>query len=268
MVEVTHPPRVWRSPPLIKDARLRWFLIVGAVIYFASAVGTIDINWTRLAQGGERGARLIGGFFPPDFVTRWDGILQGLLESIWMSVAATAVGLVLSVPVALGGARNLAPRPVYLLCRGIMAFARAFPEILVAIFFVKLFGFGTFAGFLTLAFATIGFYAKLLAEDIEAISPKPVEAVRATGAGWFSWLTYAIAPQVLPRAIGLGIYRLDINFRESAVIGIVGAGGIGTTLTTAMDLYEYASAAAILIVIIAIVMTAEILSGHIRRWVS
>jgi phosphonate transport system permease protein len=268
MAEAAHAAHTWRPPPFIKDGRLRWLLIVAAALYLAFALGTIDINWGRIAQGGERGARLIGGFFPPDFVTRRDGILQGLLESLWMSVAATAVGLALSIPVALGGARNLAPRPVYLVCRGIMAFARAFPEILVAIFFVKLFGFGTFAGFLTLAFATVGFYAKLLAEDIEAISPKPVEAVRATGAVWFAWLAYAITPQVLPRAIGLGIYRLDINFRESAVIGIVGAGGIGTTLTTAMDLYEYASAAAILIVIIAIVMTTEILSGHIRRWVS
>ena len=260
--------RTWRPPPLVKGARVRWLLIVAAGLYLAAVLGTLDVNWARLAQGGARGARLIAGFFPPDFVTRWGDISRGVLESLWMAVAATAVGLLVSVPVALGGARNLAPRPVYLLCRGVMAFARAFPEILVAIFFVKLFGFGTFAGFLTLVLATVGFYAKLLAEDIEAVAPAPLEAVRAAGAGWFSWLAYAVLPQVLPRAIGLGIYRLDINFRESAVIGIVGAGGIGATLTTAMDLYDYASAAAILIIIIAIVMAAEIASGRIRRWVS
>ena len=102
---------------------------------------------------------------------------------------------------------------------------------------MKLFGFGPFAGFVTLSFATIGFYGKLLAEDIEDMDPVQAEAVRATGAGWFQWLNYAVQPQVLPRMIGLGLYRLDINFRESAVVGIVGAGGIGATLNTAFDRY-------------------------------
>jgi phosphonate transport system permease protein len=91
--------------------------------------------------------------------------------------------------------------------------------------------------------------------------------VRATGAGWLISLVYAIQPQVMPRFIGLAIYRLDINFRESAVIGIVGAGGIGATLTTAFERYEYSNAAAILLIIIAIVMLTEIASGRVRQWV-
>ena len=259
--------RTWRPPPLIRNATLRWALILSAGVYLAAALGTIDINWTRLAQGGVRAARFFTGFFPPDFVSRGDAILIGLLESIWMTVAATVVGVALAVPLAIGGARNLAPRPVYYVCRAIMAVTRTFPEILVAIFFVKLFGFGTFAGFLTLTFATIGFNAKLLAEDMEAVNPAPLEAVRATGAGWLISLVYAIQPQVMPRFIGLAIYRLDINFRESAVIGIVGAGGIGATLTTAFERYEYSSAAAILLIIIAIVMVTEIASGRVRQWV-
>ncbi|MGE4064939.1 MAG: phosphonate ABC transporter, permease protein PhnE [Rhodospirillaceae bacterium] len=259
--------RIWQRPPVIRNPVLRWSLILAAAIYLAGALGTLDINWTRLAQGGVRAARFIGGFFPPDFVTRGDAIFQGLLESLWMTVGATVIGVALAVPLAVGGARNLAPKPVYYICRAVMAISRTFPEILVAIFFVKLFGFGTFAGFLTLTFATIGFNAKLLAEDMEAISPAPVEAVRATGAGRLISLVYAIQPQVLPRFIGLAIYRLDINFRESAVIGIVGAGGIGATLTTAFERYEYASAAAILLIIIAIVMAAEVASGRVRHWV-
>ena len=259
--------RTWTPPPLIQNPMLRWGLMLGAGIYLAAALGTIDINWTRLAQGSERAARFFSGFFPPDFISRGDAILVGLLESIWMTVAATVFGVTLAIPLAIGGARNLAPKPVYYICRGIMAVTRTFPEILVAIFFVKLFGFGTFAGFLTLTFATLGFNAKLLAEDMEAVNPAPVEAVRATGAGWLISLVYAIQPQVLPRFIGLAIYRLDINFRESAVIGIVGAGGIGATLTTAFERYEYDSAAAILLIIIAIVMVVEYSSGYLRRWV-
>ena len=93
------------------------------------------------------------------------------------------------------------------------------------------------------------------------------EAVRSTGAGWLQWINYGIQPQVMPRMIGLGLYRFDINFRESAVIGIVGAGGIGATLDTAFSRYEFPSAAAILLVIIGIVMALEYSSGYIRRWV-
>ena len=154
---------------------------MGTVAYIILALGSVDVNWTRVAEGGPRALRFILAFFPPDFVSRGGAIVTGVLESLWMTVVATAAGVVLAVPLALGGARNLAPRPVYVICRGIMAVARTFPEILVAIFFVKLFGFGTFAGFLTLTFATIGFNAKLLAEEIEAINPAPAEAVCSTG---------------------------------------------------------------------------------------
>ena len=180
---------------------------------------------------------------------------------------STVVGIALSIPIGLGAARNLAPKPVYYVCRAILAVSRSFQEIIIAIFCVKLLGFGPFAGFVTLSFATIGFYGKLLAEDIEDMDPVQAEAVRATGASWFQWLNYAVQPQVLPRMIGLGLYRLDINFRESAVVGIVGAGGIGATLTTAFDRYEFDSAAAILLVIIAIVMAVEYTSGYVRKWV-
>lgn len=259
--------RRWSKPPLVKSPLLRWTLGLGIAFYLALAFGTTEIDWGRIADGIPRGARFISGFFPPDFVSRWDEIVQGISESLWMTVISTVVGIALSIPIGLGAARNLAPRPVYYFCRGILAVSRSFQEIIIAIFCVKLFGFGPFAGFVTLSFATIGFYGKLLAEDIEDMDPVQAEAVRATGAGWFQWLNYAVQPQVMPRMIGLGLYRLDINFRESAVVGIVGAGGIGATLTTAFDRYEFDSAAAILLVIIAIVMAVEYTSGYVRKWV-
>ena len=260
-------PRSWKKPPLIAIPWLRRGLWLGAAVYLALALGTMEVNWTRVMEGLPRGAAFLGAFFPPDFVTRWDSILDGILESIWMTVIATVAGIALSVPIGLGAARNLAPLPVYLVCRGIVAVSRTFPEVILAIFAVKLFGFGPFAGFLALSIATIGFYGKLLAEDIENMDPGQAEAVRATGASWFQWINYAVQPQVMPRMIGLAMYRLDINFRESAVVGIVGGGGIGATLLTAFDRYEFDSAAAILLVIIGIVMVLEYLSGYLRRWV-
>jgi phosphonate transport system permease protein len=260
-------PRRWRPPPLIERAWLRRLIVWSAVIYLALALGTMEVNWTRVWEGLPRGARFVSAFFPPDFTSRWGDIVEGIGESIWMTVVSTVIGIALSIPVGIGAARNIAPAPVYYLCRAFLAVSRSFQEVILAIFFVKLFGFGPFAGFVTLAFATIGFYGKLLAEDIEDMDPAPAEAVRATGAGFLQWINFGIQPQVMPRMIGLGLYRLDINFRESAVLGIVGAGGIGATLNTSFERYEFDSAAAILLIIIGIVMLAEYGSGYLRRWV-
>ncbi|MFY9758532.1 MAG: phosphonate ABC transporter, permease protein PhnE [Pseudolabrys sp.] len=260
-------PRQWKKPPLIRSAWLRWALVVGAVVYLALVFQTTPVNWTRVWEGLPRGAAFLKAFFPPDFVSRWDEIVEGIAESLWMTVVSTVVGIALSIPVGIGAAKNIAPAPVYYFCRAVLAVSRSFQEIILAIFFVKLFGFGPFAGFVTLSFATIGFYGKLLAEDIEDMDAGQAEAVRASGASWLQWINYGVQPQVMPRMIGLGLYRFDINFRESAVIGIVGGGGIGATLNTAFDRYEFDSAAAIIIVIIAIVMLCEYGSGYLRRWV-
>jgi len=187
-----------------------------------------------------------------------------MAESLVMTVTSTVVGILISVPIGLGAARNVAPLWVYLICRGIITVSRSFQEIIIAILFVAIFGFGPFAGFVTLSFATIGFLAKLLAEDIEDTRADQLEAVRATGSTWLQFMNYAVQPQVMPRLIGLSMYRLDINFRESAILGLVGAGGIGATLNTSFDRYEFDTTAAILIIIIAIVMIAEYSSGIIR----
>ena len=259
--------RTWKRPPFIKSSRLRWGLWLGVAIYLALAFGTMEVDWVRVGEGMTRGKRFVLAFFPPDFTSRWDSIQDGILESLLMAITSTVIGIILSIPVGLGASRNLAYRPVYLFCRGILAVSRTFPEIILAIFFVKFFGFGPFAGFLALSIGTIGFYGKLLAEDIEAMDPVQAEAIKSVGAGWLQWFNYSIQPQVMPRMIGLGIYRLDINFRESAVLGIVGGGGIGATLLTSFDRYEFDSAAAILLVIIGIVMLMEYSSGYIRQWV-
>jgi phosphonate transport system permease protein len=266
-MSVAAVPRTWRKPPLIKSAWLRWALIVAIVVYLALVTQTTPVNWTRVWEGLPRGAAFLSSFFPPDFVSRWDEIADGIAESLWMTVVSTVVGIALSIPVGIGAAKNIAPAPVYYFCRAVLAVSRSFQEIILAIFFVKLFGFGPFAGFVTLSFATIGFYGKLLAEDIEDMDATQAEAVRSSGASWPQWINYGVQPQVMPRMIGLGLYRFDINFRESAVIGIVGGGGIGATLNTAFDRYEFSSAAAIIIIIIAIVMACEYGSGFVRRWV-
>ncbi|MDR5897842.1 phosphonate ABC transporter, permease protein PhnE [Halomonas vilamensis] len=256
----------WRRLPLIHSPRLRWGLVVGGVIYLAMALASIEVNWARVAEGAVRGLNFLGAFLQPDFVSRQGDIIDGVLESLTMTLTSTVLGVLLAIPVGLGAARNIAPLPVYFLCRAIITVSRTFQEVIIAILFVVMFGFGPLAGMITLAFATIGFMAKLLAEDIEDLDWRQVEAVRATGASWWQTMNHSVQPQVMPRLIGLSMYRLDINFRESAVIGIVGAGGIGATLNTSISRYEYDTSAAILLIIIAIVLFSEYASSHVRRW--
>ncbi|AKI00187.1 phosphonate ABC transporter, permease protein PhnE [Hoeflea sp. IMCC20628] len=254
----------WQKPHLITNPLLRWGLFIGALVYVVLAVSSIDVNWSRVAEGLSRGWAFVTAFFNPDFVSRGGDIWDGIIESIIITITSTVVGIAISIPIGLGAARNIAPLPVYLVCRAIVALSRALNEIIVAILLVAIFGFGPLAGFLTLSFATIGFMSKLLAEDIEEMSKVQAEAIRATGSSWLQWINYGVQPQVMPRLIGLSMYRLDINFRESAVLGLVGAGGIGATLNTAFDRYEFDTAAAILLIIIVTVMALEYLSGIIR----
>ena len=257
--------RHWSPPRLIEATWLRWVVALCVVGYLVLALGSLDVNWKRVSEGLVRAARLFSGFLSPDFTARWSDVQQGLIESLTMTVTATVAGVILSVPFGLGAARNLAPWWLYGICRAVIAVARALQDIIVAILFVAMFGFGPFAGFLTLTVSTIGFLSKLLADDIEEIDPAQVEAIRATGAGLWQTIDYAVASQVIPRLVGLTAYKVDINFRESSVIGIVGAGGIGATLNTALDRYEFDSAAGILLIIIGIVMLCEYASSLIRR---
>jgi phosphonate transport system permease protein len=256
---------LWRPKPMIRNPLLRYGLLLGGVSYLYLAVSTIDVNWNRVLLGVERARIVFGGFLQPDFVSRWQPIQTGILESIAMTVVAAALGIAIAVPFAFGAARNIAPLPVYLACRAFIAVSRSFQEIVIAIFFVVMVGFGPLAGVLTLAFGTIGFMGKLLAEDIEDIEPTQLEAIRATGGSWFQQMAYGVVPQVLPRFVGLSVYRVDINFREASVIGIVGAGGIGGALNTSIARYEFGTTAAIILIIVSLVYLGEYASGVIRK---
>jgi phosphonate transport system permease protein len=213
-----------------------------------------------MGRAGDIFARM----FPPNFA-RWQLLVRGLTESVQMALAASFFGMILAIPLGLCAAGNLAPKPVYLVARAIISLTRTFHEVVIAIFFVKIFGFGPLAGVLTLIVASMSFIAKMLAEDIENMAMGQVEAVRATGASFPKLLVYAIAPQILPRYLGVSIYRLDANVRHSTVVGIVGAGGIGQTLSASFSRYDYDFSLAILLMIIALVFAGEFFSNWVRE---
>lgn len=233
------------------------------IIYAIYAVSALDISWTRFVDGLGNGAKFIGELFPPNF-DRWKLLVGNLIETVEIAVIASAFGILLSLPIGLLAARNLMPVWATWPARIIICICRSFHPVIFAILFVKAVGFGPMAGILTLIFASIGFIGKLFAEAIEEISLKPVEACKAAGAPFMSVLIYAVMPQVLNRFIGFATYQFDANIRNSTMVGIVGAGGIGGTLFAAFQRYDYDFLCAILISIIGLIMVSEFLAVRIK----
>lgn len=238
-------------------------MLLGYAIY-ASRV--LDITWARILEGFGHGGRFLSRMFPPSVAADHLHLLRdGMLESLQIAVLATVCGVALSLPLGFAAARNLSPAPLAWTARGTIALLRTFHPLIVAILFVKAVGFGALAGVLALIVASMGFLSKLLAEAIEEMSMRPVEAVRATGSPFLGVVIMAVLPQVMSRFIGFCAYQLDSNLRNSALVGLVGGGGIGATLFTAFQRFDYDFVLTIVIAIIAIVMIGEILSGWMRR---
>ena len=242
--------RAWRPPSAWPRPWLGPLVWLGLALFLAWNVASLEVNPERVARGLSRLSTVAARAFPPDF-SRSGLLLSGIAESIEMATLSTLFGVLLGIPVAVLAARNVVPGGVYAGGRGVITLGRTFHELIVAILFVK----------------AVGFFGKLLAEQIETIDRGQIEAVRATGAGHGAILLYAVLPQVLPRIIGLTIYQWDIHLRQSTIIGIVGAGGIGATLYNAFSRYDYDFVLAILLVIVAIVLVGEAVSALARRWV-
>ena len=226
----------------------------------------IDVTWARFVTGLGNAERFLGRMFPPNLEPdKLQLISAGIVESLQIAVLATAVGIALSLPLGLAAARNLAPAALSGTMRGVIAVCRSFHPVIVAILFVKAVGFGALAGVLALIVSTMGFVAKLFAEVVEEMDPGQVEAVRATGAPFLNVLVMGVFPQVMSRFIGLAVYQFDSNLRNSTMVGIVGGGGIGAPLFTAYQRFDYDVVLTILLVIIALIMLCELVSGRVRK---
>ncbi|MHB2169023.1 phosphonate ABC transporter, permease protein PhnE [Alsobacter sp. R-9] len=244
-------------------ARIAW---IALAIYTVYATSILAITWERFAKGLENGGVFLARMFPPNTAAdKLSLIAGGMVESIQIAILATFFGVLLSLPLGLMAARNLAPSWLSWSARGLIAVLRSFHPVIVAILFVKSVGFGALAGVLALIVSSMGFVSKLFAEIVEEMNPKQVEAVRATGASFFNVLIMAVAPQVMARFIGLSVYQLDSNLRNSTMVGIVGGGGIGAALFTAYQRFDYDVVLTILLIIIGLIMTMELVSARVRR---
>jgi phosphonate transport system permease protein len=240
--------------------RVGWVALAAYVVY---ATARLDFSWPRFLTGLDNGARFIARMIPPR-IAQPDSLLNGLVESLQIAVLASFIGILLALPLGLLAARNLMPAWVSWPARAVIAAARSFHPVIVAIVFVKAVGFGAIAGICALVVGSVGFIGKLFAEAIEEISLKQVEAVRATGASFMNVIAYGVMPQVFGRFIGFATYQLDSNLRNSTMVGIVGAGGIGGTLFSAFQRFDYDFVAAILLSIIGLIFAGELLAAWVR----
>ena len=248
-----------------QDGRKARGLVVLAAVCVAALAITGFFDATRFAEGAPAIAQLVSEMIPPDF-GRWRNWLRPLVDTLAMSVAGTALAVVISLPLALLAAPNTSPNAaIYRSVRTLLAGLRSVPEIILGVLFVAAVGFGALPGVLALALHSVGMVAKFYAEAIEHVDPKPLEAASAAGATRFQVITHAVLPQVLPQLADITIYRWEYHFRASAVLGIVGAGGIGFELMAALRLIRYDQVAAILLTILACVVVVDAIGAALRR---
>lgn len=252
------------SPGPFQASRAARVAIAVGVIYSIYAIAQLEFSWGRFVNGLDRGGNLLARMFPLD-LGKGDILWSGMVESMQMAVLASLLGILVSLPLGLLCSRNLMPAPVTWVARAMVALCRSLHPVIIAILFVKAVGFGALAGILALMVASIGFVGKLFAEAIEEISPKQVEAVRATGASFFNVILFGVLPQVLARFIGFSTYQLDSNLRNSTMVGIVGAGGIGGALFSAFQRYDYSFVCTILATIVLIIVIGELAANHAKK---
>jgi phosphonate transport system permease protein len=203
--------------------------------------------------------------WPPEF-SRWDAILSAMLETVHIATLSTMLTIFIALPVSYIAAQNTTPNKATLwFGRFILVSSRSVNTIIWALLFVAIFGPGVLAGILAVMFRSIGFIGKLMGEAIEEIDRNPVEAMQATGASKMKVVLYAIVPQVMPAFFAIIILRWDINIRESTVLGLVGAGGIGVLLQGSIDLFAWQTVATILLAIIVLVILGEAITSVLRK---
>jgi phosphonate transport system permease protein len=241
-------------------------LVVAAVA--AAALGWsavhLGLSVRELIKGAPWIWDLISRMFPPNWAF-FHKLVKPAWETILIALWGTLLAVVLALPVTFLAARNLSPSPaVFHVVRQILNAARGINEIIFALIFVAAVGLGPFAGVLALSLHGAGMLGKFFAEAVEEVDSGPVEALRATGASALQTVAFAVVPQALPAWIAATLYRFEVNLRASTILGMVGAGGIGFELYSSMKLFQYQDTAACVIVILALVMSADYLSSKLR----
>ena len=251
--------------PWTYERVLRASVGVSYLVMMVVAFATIDMPLLSAFGLVDDLAKGIAQLFPPDFETAGSELLKGMLETTAIGIIATALGLVIAIPLGILTARNIIIRRlVVTITRGILLLIRGLPELILAVIFVAAMGLGPVPGTLALTIGTATFMAKLIGDALEEVQQAPREGVSATGASRTQEFISAVLPQALPNLVSQTLYMLDVNLRSSTVLGIVGGGGIGFLLISAIRGYETQTVGAIILVIFGIVYAIELLGAFVR----
>jgi phosphonate transport system permease protein len=247
----------------ITPLRIGYLLVAIAILVYTGYMS--DLSFVELFEGSGTMAEYIGRYFPPDF-TNWRSYFTDTLETVAMGVWGTLLAAILAIPLSVLASENICPQWIVFPMRRILDAMRAINEVVFALIFVVAVGLGPFAGVLALFVHTAGTLAKLFSEAIEAIDPGPVEGIRATGASKVQEVIFGVFPQVFPLWTSFTLYRFEANVRSAAVLGIVGAGGIGVSLYQNFRAFEYQEVCAIMVILIVTVSLIDTVSAKLRQF--
>ncbi|TVR35404.1 MAG: phosphonate ABC transporter, permease protein PhnE [Spirochaetaceae bacterium] len=248
----------------LRRIRISGNLIVIVAVVIWSARG-MDVDLERIGRGVGTIGRIIGAMFPPD----WNYLgrsVAAMIESIQIAIIGTTVAALLTLPISFLAAKNLGtPDPVVWAFKQLLNGIRAFPELVLGIFFVASYGPGALAGVMAIGLNSVGMLGKLNAEIVENIDRGPIEALEATGGNQAEVFLYAILPQVVPEFVATALYRFELNLRNATVLGLVGAGGIGVILLQALQFRRWPIVGMALLTVVIAVTVIDYTSSYVRK---
>ncbi len=243
-----------------------WWALGLTALFVVSILG-MNLNIARIIEGGDRLVVMLGQMFPPDF-SILGRIIGPAIETLYVAILGTFLGVVFSIVIGVLAAHNITPHvTVEIALKGFSAFTRAVPALIWALLFIVAVGLGPLPGILALAVNSIGMLGKVFAESIEEIDKGQIEAVAATGATPLQIISKAIIPSVTPALVSWSLFRLDINIRYSAVLGVVGAGGIGIELVRSTRMLAFDETLTITLLIFVMVWAVEYVNNKIRAFI-
>lgn len=265
---VTDPPRQMPERPQrpLAPRLFRWAIAVVIIVpALWSALG-MNVSLERLLEAPGDIWTIVRQLFPPDLSAQaLQRAVPKMLESLYIAWIGTLIGAFFSFPLAFLAAKNVTPSWISNAVRQVLNAIRAVPELLVAMVLIPVTGLGAWTGTLAIGIHSIGTLGKLSSEVIEGIDPGPVQAVASAGGTWIQRMRFAIVPQVMPNIVAYWLYRFEVNIRASAVLGIVGAGGIGAELVSQLRFRDFARAGTVLFITVAVVLLVDMTSGRLRR---
>jgi phosphonate transport system permease protein len=254
----------WPKEPL-RPKVIKWLITFAILIPFVWSVAGLEVSIDRLWAAPGQVWVLVSGMFPPDF-SDMGRLMSKLLESLYVAWIGTMIGAIFSFPAGFMAASNIAPKWMVGPTRAILSGIRAFPELILAVIFIVPFGLGPFTGAMAIGLHSIGTLGKLTSEVIEGVDDGPVQAIQSSGGTRIQQMRYGVVPQAMPNIVAYWLYRFEINVRASAVLGLVGAGGIGAEIVARLRFRgDWPKAGAALILTVVAVLIIDAASAAIRR---